>query len=109
LDFTSQAFFRDPAAGIERLRASGPLVKVKFPIVGTVWITTTHELAAQVLKDSETFTLRKESGGLIGLRWGPASGRSCERRRARGPGEGTLVWVTTLFRGRVQVQAVLSC
>ena len=69
LDFTSQTFFRDPAAGIERLRASGPLVKVKFPIVGTVWITTTHELAAYVLKDSETFTLRKEGGGLIGLRW----------------------------------------
>src|SRR5215510_7411122 len=69
VDFTSQAFFRDPAAGIERLRASGPVVKTKFPIVGKVWITTTYELTARVLKDSATFTLRKEDGGLAGLRW----------------------------------------
>jgi cytochrome P450 len=69
LDFTSQTFFRDPAAGIERLRTSGPVVKTGFPIIGTVWITTTYELAVRVLKDSETFTLRKEGGGLAGLRW----------------------------------------
>ena len=69
VDFTSQVYFRDPAAGIERLRTIGPLVEVKFPIIGKVWITTTYELAAQVLKDSETFTLRKEGGGLAGLRW----------------------------------------
>src|SRR5262245_65571524 len=69
VDFTSQAFFRDPAAGVERLRASGPVVATTFPIVGKVWITTTYELTARVLKDSETFTLRKEGGGLAGLRW----------------------------------------
>src|SRR3954468_19728362 len=56
-DFISQDFFRDPAAGIARLRAAGRVVRIKFPIVGKVWITTTHELAARVLKDSETFTL----------------------------------------------------
>jgi hypothetical protein len=55
VDFTSQAFFRD-----ERLRGIGPVVRTKFPIIGTVWITTTYELTARVLKDSETFTLRKE-------------------------------------------------
>jgi cytochrome P450 len=69
VDFTSQAFFRDPAAGIARLRTLGPVVEVRFPIVGKVWITTTYELTAQVLKDSETFTLRKEGGELAGLRW----------------------------------------
>ena len=68
LDFTSQTFFRDPTAGIERLRTSGPVVKTRFPIIGRIWITTT-ELAARVLKDSDTFTLRKEGGGLEGLRW----------------------------------------
>jgi cytochrome P450 len=69
VDFTSQAFFRNPAAGIQELRASGPVVEAKFPIVGRVWITTTYELTARVLKDSETFTLRKEGGRLAGLRW----------------------------------------
>jgi cytochrome P450 len=69
VDFTSQAFFRDPAAGIERLRASGPVLETWFPIVGKVWVTTTYDSTARVLKDSATFTLRKEGGGLAGLRW----------------------------------------
>jgi cytochrome P450 len=68
MDFTSQDYLRDPAAGIARLRASGPLVEVSLPIVGRAWITTTHELADQVLKDSETFALRKD-GKVAGLRW----------------------------------------
>ena len=68
-DFTSQAFFRDPAAAIERLRASGPVVETRFPIVGKVWITTTYECTARVLKDSAVFTLRKPGGGPAGLRW----------------------------------------
>jgi cytochrome P450 len=67
-EFTSQSYLRDPAATLERLRASGPVVQVKFPIVGRTWITTTYELAGRVLKDSETFTMRKD-GRVAGLRW----------------------------------------
>src|ERR1700741_4834783 len=70
VDFTSEAFFRNPAAGIALLRASGPVVATRFPIVGKVWITTTYETTARVLKDSTTFTLRKEGGAVAGLRWG---------------------------------------
>jgi cytochrome P450 PksS len=69
VDFTSQEFFRDPAAAADRLRSCAPLVATRFPIVGKVWITTTYEATAAVLKDSTTFTLRKEGGGLAGLRW----------------------------------------
>ena len=68
VDFTSQEFFRNPAAGIERLRACGPVVETRFPIVGKVWLTTTYDLAARVLKDSASFTLRKD-GSPAGLRW----------------------------------------
>jgi cytochrome P450 len=68
LDFATQDYLRDPAAGSDRLRARGPVVEVRFPIVGKVWITTTHELAGRVLKDSGTFTLRKD-GSVAGLRW----------------------------------------
>ena len=68
IDFTSQEFFRNPAAGIERLRARGPVVETRFPIVGKVWLTTTHDAAARVLKDSTMFTLRK-GGRPAGLRW----------------------------------------
>src|SRR5215475_497527 len=69
VDFTSEAFFRDPGATVAALRASGPVVSTRFPIVGKVWVTTTHEAAARVLKDSATFTLRKEGGAVAGIRW----------------------------------------
>src|SRR5262245_65857718 len=67
-DLVSQEFFRDPAAVVERLRACGPVVEIKLPIVGKVWATTTYELAARVLKDSETFTMRN-GGTVAGVRW----------------------------------------
>jgi cytochrome P450 len=69
VDFTSQEYFRNPAAGIEKLRAAGPVVEIRFPLVGTVWTTTTQDLANQVLRDSQTFTLRKDDGGVAGIRW----------------------------------------
>jgi cytochrome P450 len=68
VDFTSQEFFRNPTAGIERLRACGPVVETRFPIVGKVWVTTTYDATARVLKDSTAFTLRKD-GSPAGLRW----------------------------------------
>jgi cytochrome P450 PksS len=69
LDFTNQDYFRNSAARFAALRASGPVVEVKFPIVGKVWVTTNYELAGRVLKDSGTFSLRKDGGGVAGLRW----------------------------------------
>jgi len=69
VDFASEAFFRDPGAAVARLRALGPLVATTFPVMGRVWVTTTYEATARVLKDSEHFTLRKEDGTVAGLRW----------------------------------------
>jgi cytochrome P450 len=69
VDFTSEEFFRDPATAVAALRASAPVVATRFPIVGKVWVTTTYETTAQMLKDSSTFTLRKEDGALAGLQW----------------------------------------
>ena len=68
-DFTSQDYFRNPAAAIEKLRQLGPVVEVSFPIVGKVWTTTTQALADQVLKDTDTFTIRKDDGNVAGMRW----------------------------------------
>ena len=45
------------------------MVEVNFPLVGRIWMTTTQEMASQVLKDSTLFTLRKEDGAVAGLRW----------------------------------------
>jgi cytochrome P450 len=68
-DFASQDYFRDPAAAIGKLRTLGPVVQVRFPIIGKIWTTTTQALADQVLKDTETFTIRKEDGTVAGLQW----------------------------------------
>jgi len=68
-DFASQDYFRNPAAAIENLRSMGPVVEVRFPVIGTVWATTTQALADQVLKDTSTFTMRREDGNVAGLQW----------------------------------------
>lgn len=68
-DFISQDYFRNQADSIARLRARGPVLQVHFPIIGKVWITTTSEVAGRVLKDSETFTLRKADGSLGRIAW----------------------------------------
>jgi len=68
-DFASQDYYRNPAAAIEKLRELGPIVEVRFPIIGTVWATTTQALADQVLKDTATFTIRKDDGTVAGMRW----------------------------------------
>src|SRR5260370_8529730 len=67
--FASQDYFRNPAAAIKKLRTAGSVVEVRFPIIGRVWTTTTQALADQVLKDSETFPIRKDDGTVAGLRW----------------------------------------
>jgi cytochrome P450 PksS len=69
LDFTSEAFFRDPPTAIATLRMSGPVVATRFPLVGDVFVTTTHDAAVEVLKESAIFTLRQEDGDVAGLRW----------------------------------------
>jgi cytochrome P450 len=68
-DFGSQDYFRNPAAAIERLRAAGPVVEVRFPMIGKVWTPTTQALADQVLKDTETFTIRSDVGAVAGMQW----------------------------------------
>jgi cytochrome P450 len=68
LNFASQDYLRDPAPALERLRAAGPVVDIHFPIIGRIWMTTTSDLAGRVLKDKETFTMRKD-GRVAGIPW----------------------------------------
>ena len=62
VDLTSQNFFSDPAPTIEKLRAAGPVVEIRLPIFGRVWMTTTQEMASRMLKNNRVFTLRKKDG-----------------------------------------------
>jgi cytochrome P450 len=67
-NLASDEFFRDPAAAVAAARANGPVVPARFPLVGNVWITTTHEATARVLKDTAAFPLRR-NGAVAGLQW----------------------------------------
>jgi cytochrome P450 PksS len=42
---------------------------VRFPILGRIWTTTTEEMADRVLKDSGTFSMRRDDGNIAGVRW----------------------------------------
>lgn len=66
---TDQTFYRDPFPVLAQLRESAPLIQMRIPVIGRVWLTTTHAAAVQVLKDNETFTQRSPKGGLAGLKW----------------------------------------
>src|SRR5262249_5975208 len=48
-DFTGQDYLRNPAPGLAKLRAAGPMLEGRFPILGKAWITTTHDLTDRVL------------------------------------------------------------
>jgi cytochrome P450 len=69
LDFSSPDYYRNPAAAIEKIRAAGPVVQVRFPMIGKVWTPTTQALADQVLKDTKTFTIRSDDGNVAGIQW----------------------------------------
>jgi len=69
VDFSSQDYFRNPAAAIAKLQSAGPVVEVRFPILGRIWTTTTEEMANRVLKDSRTFSMRRDDGNIAGVRW----------------------------------------
>ena len=67
--FTSPQFMENPFLHVEKMREKGPLLKIKLPIIGKVWVTTNQKVAGLILKDITHFTLRKKSGKVTGLQW----------------------------------------
>ncbi len=57
-------FLVDPTPMLARMRADGPIVRVKLPIVGKIWVTTTHSATSQVAKGKDTFFLTSQGAGL---------------------------------------------
>lgn len=54
-DIVSPGFHADPFPTLARMREAGPVVQMKLPILGRIWLTTTHAASAELLKDSERF------------------------------------------------------
>ena len=68
-ELQSQAFMRNPAPVVAELRAQAPIVRVKVPIIGKVWITTTQKATSEILKAGDKFTVRKANNKVVGLQW----------------------------------------
>jgi cytochrome P450 len=54
-DILSPGFHANPFPTLDRMRAQGPVVCVKLPIVGTTWFAVTYDGCATLLKDHQTF------------------------------------------------------
>src|ERR687898_2331626 len=54
-DILSPRFHADPFPTLDRMRAEGPIVRMKLPIVGRTYLAVTHEACAALLKDHESF------------------------------------------------------
>lgn len=73
-DFFGVDSKRDPFPGLRAIREAGPLVPVKFPILGRVYLATTWESVTDFLKGSDLFAADARNAGKsspLGFRWAP--------------------------------------
>ncbi len=72
IDLVGRAFKQDPYPTFAKMRAAGPVIPVKLPFIGSIWMTTTHAAALAAVKDSELFVLEgRHAGksGVAGMQW----------------------------------------
>lgn len=73
-DFFSQDVKRDPFQQMAAIRAEGPLVPVKFPILGRIHLATTWTSVSDFLKGHEHFAADARNAGKsnsLGFWWAP--------------------------------------
>ena len=71
-DVTSPASKRDPFPLFAAMHAAGPVIRVRLPLVGPVWLTTTHAATLAMVKNNETFVQEgRHAGksGVAGMQW----------------------------------------
>ena len=56
-------FLKDPTATLAHMRAEGALVRIKLPIIGLCWATTTDAAARDILKDDAHFARKPANAG----------------------------------------------
>ena len=66
LNFAKDIQSEQPQADIERLRALGPVIPMKMPIIGKIHATTTHEATTALLTDRERFVSEPKNAGKKG-------------------------------------------
>lgn len=62
-DLTSPTFHADPMPALDRMRADGPVVATRLPIIGSLRLATTHAACAELLKDHDRFVRDPANAG----------------------------------------------
>src|ERR1700757_3607294 len=71
-DIATAAFKSDPSPTFAAMRQAGPVIPIRLPFVGRVWVTTTHESTLALVKDNELFVQEgRHAGksGVAGMQW----------------------------------------
>ncbi|HEX4198968.1 MAG TPA: cytochrome P450 [Caulobacteraceae bacterium] len=71
-DLEGQAFKRDPFPVLAAMRAAGPVIPVRLPLLGKAWMTTTHAATLAMVKDNGLFVQEgRHAGrsGVTGMQW----------------------------------------
>ncbi|MCI0361324.1 MAG: cytochrome P450 [Planctomycetaceae bacterium] len=63
IDLTSQAFKECPFPTLARMREAGPVIRVRFPLFGKVWMATTYEAVNDLLRDHHQFVQNPVTAG----------------------------------------------
>ncbi|WP_406695841.1 cytochrome P450 [Singulisphaera sp. Ch08] len=63
-DLNTQAYKRNPYPTLARMVAQGPVVRVRFPWIGKLWMATSYEAASELLRDRERFVREPRSAGM---------------------------------------------
>ena len=63
LDLASIEYRQSPFEAFGRLRARGPIIPGRFPIIGKAWLVTTHAAVDEVLKNDKLFCRDPRNAG----------------------------------------------
>ena len=66
-DIVSAPFKQDPAPVFAAMRQAGPVIPIRVPFIGRVWVTTTHEATQAMVKDNELFVQEGRHAGKAGV------------------------------------------
>jgi len=66
-DIVSARFKRDPSPTFAAMRQAGPVIPIKLPFVGRVWVTTTHAATLAMVKDNALFVQEGRHAGRSGV------------------------------------------
>jgi cytochrome P450 len=62
-DIVAPAFHSDPFPTLDRMRAEGPVVRTRVPVLGRMWFAVTYDACATLLKDHESFARDPANAG----------------------------------------------